>query len=90
MKQCRRKGPPQKKSGSGSFSMINKDAAGIDIGSGEHWVAVPEDRDEEPVRCFGWFTADLQAMRFANVRELKNGALEWKQLGMGSYFEILM
>jgi transposase len=62
MKQCRRKGPPQKKSGSSSFSMINKDAAGIDIGSGEHWVAVPEDRDEEPVRCFGCFTADLQAM----------------------------
>ena len=62
MKQCRRKGPPQKESGSSSFSMINKDAAGIDIGSGEHWVAVPEDRDEEPVRCFGCFTADLQAM----------------------------
>lgn len=62
MKQCRRKGPPQKKSGFSSFSMINKDAAGIDIGSGEHWVAVPEDRDEEPVRCFGCFTADLQAM----------------------------
>jgi transposase len=62
MKQCRRKGPPQKKSGSSSFSMINKDAAGIDIGSGEHWVAVPEDRDKEPVRCFGCFTADLQAM----------------------------
>ena len=62
MKQCRRKGPPQRKSGSSSFSMINKDAAGIDIGSGEHWVAVPEDRDEEPVRCFGCFTADLHAM----------------------------
>jgi transposase len=62
MKQCRRKGPPQKKSGSSSFSMINKDAAGIDIGSGEHWVAVPEDRDEEPVRRFGCFTADLHAM----------------------------
>jgi len=62
MKQCKRKGPPQKKFGSSSFSMINKDAAGIDIGSGEHWVAVPEDRDEEAVRCFGCFTADLQAM----------------------------
>jgi len=62
MKQYRRKSPPQKKSGSSSFSVINQDAAGIDIGSGEHWVAVPEDRDEEPVRCFGCFTADLQAM----------------------------
>jgi transposase len=62
MKQCKRKGPPHKKSGSSSFFMINKDAAGIDIGSGEHWVAVPEDRDKEPVRCFGCFTADLHAM----------------------------
>jgi transposase len=62
MKQCRRKGPPQKNSDSSSFSMINRDAAGIDIGSGEHWVAVPEDRDEELVRCFDCFTADLQAV----------------------------
>ena len=63
MKQFRRKSSRQKKPGpTHSFSMINKDAAGIDIGSGEHWVAVPEDRDEEPVRCFGCFTADLQAM----------------------------
>jgi transposase len=62
MKQCKRKSSPPKKSGSSSFSMINRDAAGIDIGSGEHWVAVPEDRDEEPVRCFGCFTADLQAV----------------------------
>ena len=52
----------RKKSGFSSFPIINKDAAGIDIGSEEHWVAVPEDRDEEPVRSFGCFTADLQAM----------------------------
>lgn len=58
----KRKAAPQKKSGSSSFPMINKDAAGIDIGSEEHWVAVPEDRDEEPVRSFGCFTADLHAM----------------------------
>jgi transposase len=57
-----KKGLPRKKSGSSSFPIINKDAAGIDIGSEEHWVAVPEDRDDEPVRPFGCFTADLQAM----------------------------
>ena len=28
----------------------------------QHWVAVPEDRDEEPVRRFGAFTADLYAL----------------------------
>jgi transposase len=52
----------QKKSGSSSFPIINTNAAGIDIGSEEHWVAVPEDRDDEPVRSFGCFTADLHAM----------------------------
>lgn len=45
-----------------SFPIININAAGIDIGSGEHYVAVPEDRDEQPVRKFGCFTADLEAM----------------------------
>jgi len=42
--------------------IINPDAAGIDVGSEEHWVAVPGDRDEQPVRCFGCFTADLHEM----------------------------
>ena len=32
------------------------------MGSEEHWVAVPEDRDEQPVRSFKCFTADLNAM----------------------------
>ena len=58
----KKKGVPQKKSGSGSFPIINNDAAGIDIGSEEHWVAVPLDRDENPVRPFGCFTSDLHAM----------------------------
>jgi transposase len=35
------------------------DAAGIDIGATEIYVAVPGDRDEEPVRCFDSFTQDL-------------------------------
>lgn len=47
---------------SSSFSMIHPHAAGIDIGSREHWVAVPEDRDERSVRRFGCFTADLYAL----------------------------
>ena len=45
-----------------SFPIINNNAAGIDIGSEEHWVAVPEGRDENPVRPFGCFTSDLHAM----------------------------
>src|SRR5690606_22861791 len=38
------------------------DAAGIDIGSNEHWVAVPADRTDHPVRSFGTFTSQLQQL----------------------------
>src|SRR3970282_705997 len=41
---------------------IHLSAAGIDIGSESHWVAVPEDRDEEPVREFKTFTHELLAL----------------------------
>lgn len=44
------------------LELLNPDAAGIDIGSEEHWVAVPEGRDEHVVRKFGCFTADLHDM----------------------------
>ena len=38
---------------------INLNAAGIDIGSDRHLVAVPEGRDDVSVRQFGAFTSDL-------------------------------
>lgn len=41
---------------------INVNAAGIDIGSEHHFVAVPEGRDEVSVREFGTFTIDLRAL----------------------------
>jgi transposase len=43
----------------GPLIIVNPDAAGIDAGSEQHWVSVPEDRDEQPVRAFGTFTEDL-------------------------------
>lgn len=42
-----------------ALEQINPNAAGIDIGAEEVWVAVPPDRDEESVRGFSTFTADL-------------------------------
>ena len=42
--------------------VIQPDAAGIDIGATEIYVAVPPDRDPEPVRCFATFTSDLHAL----------------------------
>ena len=45
-----------------NFEQINLNAAGVDIGSGEHWVSVPADRDSQSVRRFGCFTPDLKAL----------------------------
>ena len=44
------------------LSQTNPEAAGIDVGDAQHWVAVPPDRDSEPVRRCGCFTADLHAL----------------------------
>jgi len=42
--------------------ILELNAAGIDIGAREIYVAVPPDRDEQPVRVFSTFTEDLQKM----------------------------
>ena len=44
------------------MDVVHPDAAGIDIGNESHYVAVPPDRDSQPVRCFGCTTAELRAM----------------------------
>src|SRR5450755_4375411 len=41
---------------------VHPDAAAIDVGATMHVVAVPPDRDPEPVRTFGTFTADLHRL----------------------------
>ena len=45
-----------------AITLTHPNAAGIDIGSAAHFVAVPPDRDGEPVREFPSFTADLQRL----------------------------
>src|SRR5260221_13764774 len=46
-------------------------AAGIDVGANEIWVAVPPDRLEESVRRFGAFTGELKAL----VQWLQDGGI---------------
>ena len=41
---------------------ISLHAAGIDCGAEQHYVAVPSDRDPEPVRAFKTFTPDLNRL----------------------------
>ena len=45
-----------------ALSLTHPNAAGIDIGSASHFVAVAPDRDDEPVREFKSFTVDLIAL----------------------------
>jgi hypothetical protein len=56
-KRCAAKSKPTQ-----PVAPLQPDAAGLDIGSTELWVAVPPERSEAPVRCFGTFTADLAAL----------------------------
>jgi transposase len=46
----------------GHFPLVNPDAAGIDAGSEQHLVSVPEDRWDQPVRAFGTFTENLEEL----------------------------
>jgi transposase len=57
----RAKHPPKQLQLEG-LSSIHPNAAGLDIGADEIVAAVPFDRDPQPVRVFGTFTPDLQAL----------------------------
>ena len=42
--------------------VVAPDAAGLDVASRMHFVAVPPDRDSQPIRQFGCYTEDLTKM----------------------------
>jgi len=58
----KQKGSVQKKVAWKALEIVHPNAAGIDVGGSEHWVAVNPECDPEPVRRFGCFTADLREM----------------------------
>ena len=58
----RRKESAQPKVDWKALEIVPPDAAGIDVGSSEHGVAVSPERGPEPVRCFGCYTADVREM----------------------------
>ncbi len=69
---------------------IRNDAAGIDIGATEVYVAVAPDRDPEPVRCFSTFTVDLERLA-AWLKEcgVKTAAMESTGVYWIPLFDIL-
>src|SRR6201984_2515750 len=47
---------------SDQLPVLHPDAAGIDVGASDLFVAVSADRDSQPVRSFPTFTRDLNAL----------------------------
>jgi transposase len=47
---------------SDDMPVMNRNAAGIDVGATESWVSVPPDRSQEPIRRFEMFTRDLNQL----------------------------
>jgi transposase len=52
--------------------IIHPNAAGIDLGSREHWVALPPGRSQQTVQSFECYTEDLEKM----ARWLKHNGIE--------------
>ena len=61
--------------------VVNPDCAGIDIGKDRHFVAVEAERTEEPVRSFGAFTRDLEAMAAWLASLRGDSRWRWNDLG---------
>ena len=80
----------QKKVDWKALEIVHPDAAGIDVGGSEHWVAVSPDRDPEPVRRFGCFTADLREMgRWLVEKGVRSVALQSTGVYWMPVFEVL-
>ena len=69
---------------------VHLNAAGIDIGSGSHWVAVPTDRDEQPVREFRSFThALIELADWLTAGDIETVAMESTGVYWIPLYEIL-
>ena len=80
----------QKKVDWKALEIVHPDAAGIDVGGSEHWVAISPDRDPEPVRRFGCFTADLRKMgRWLVEKGVRSVAMQSTGVYWMPVFEVL-
>ena len=80
----------QKKVDWKALEIVHPDAAGIDVGGSEHWVAISPDRDPEPVRRFGCFTADLREMgRWLLEKDVRSVAMQSTGVYWMPVFEVL-
>lgn len=69
---------------------INARAAGIDIGSASHWVAIDSSLDAHPVREFAAYTGDLQALaEWLIEHDITTVAMESTGVYWVALFEVL-
>jgi transposase len=73
-----------------SLPVIEPNAAGIDIGATEIYVAVPADRDAEPIRSFPTFTVDLERLAdWLEQCQIRTAAMESTGVYWIPLFQIL-
>ncbi len=73
-----------------ALEIVHPDAAGIDVGGSEHWVAISPDRDLEPVRRFGCFTTDVREMgRWLVEKGVRSVAMQSTGVYWMPVFEVL-
>jgi transposase len=85
--------PRQRKSRGASAvtpHFLQPNAAGVDVGATEIYIAVPPDRDSRPVRCFRTFTADLKtAAEWLHQCGIETVAMESTGVYWIPFFQIL-
>src|SRR4051794_18853311 len=59
------------------WPVLEPNAAGIDVGAREIFVAVPPGRDENPVRVFATFTEDLEQLAGAVRCDDGSHGIDW-------------
>ena len=80
----------KKKVKSGRLTVVNADCAGVDVGKSHHYVAVDPERFENPVRKFGSFTGDLDALaQWLSTCGVKQVAMESTSVYWIPIFEVL-
>jgi len=80
----------KKRSKVASLPFVEPNAAGIDIGATQIFVAVPPDRDAEPVQCFDTFTEDLERLAdWLQQCQIRTVAMESTGVYWIPLFEIL-
>ena len=80
----------QKKPGAPTLHSLNPNAAGVDIGATQIYIAVPANRDPQPVRQFSTFTEDLHsAAAWLKACQIETVAMESTGVYWIPFFQIL-